>query len=345
MSDIYTYIKRRNEIGKPPNFADSKQVMPISLLPDTEADLQVDGQTFVHVKRNPNQRTLSNFPLLSESIVNTERVSTVNSGINHVEGGWPKDVDATDLNDKKKYIKKKLEKNADNHDKFTPAVKKMLDVVESIIAKNNQIDMFEEYYEDEEPEHNIENVNVKTLKIFKNSEDTGKRAVTSISWHPDGPFKLAASYSVMKFQGQNSGSKAYIWDINNPNVPSESLIPPSPIVKLAYNHKSVEQIAFGCYNGIVGLWDHRVDRSKPAMLSPIEMSHHEPVTDLRWLSSKGGNEFVSSSTDGQVIWWDFRDLSKHSDSLIVSEMAPVNGKYERVVGCTSLEYVADYGVS
>lgn len=319
--------------------------MPISLLPDPEADLQGESVGGSHVERNPNARTLSNFPMLSESIVNTERVSTVNSGVSHVEGGWPRDVDATDVNEKKKFIKKRLEKNADNHDKFTPAVRKMLDVIETIIAKNNQIDMYEEYFEDEEPEHNIENVNVKTLKIFKNSEDSGKRAVTSISWHPDGPFKLAASYSVMKFQGQSSNSKAYIWDINNPNVPAEGLVPPSPIVKLAYNHKSVEQIAFGCYNGLVGLWDHRVDRNKPALLSPIEISHHEPVTDIRWLSSKGGNEFVSSSTDGQVIWWDFRDLSKHSDSLVVSELAPVNGKYDRIVGCTSLEYVADYGVS
>ena len=61
--------------------------------------------------------------------------------------------------------------------------------------------MFEEYFEDEEPEHNIENINVKTLQLFKNLENTGpKRAVTSLSWHPDGKYKIAASYSNMKFE-------------------------------------------------------------------------------------------------------------------------------------------------
>ena len=96
--------------------------------------------------------------------MNTERISTQDRLIYHFEGGWPKEVDITDENEKKKFIKKKLEKNSsDNTDRFTPAVREMLEVVEKVLAQNNQIDMFEEYFEDEEPEHNVENVNVKTL--------------------------------------------------------------------------------------------------------------------------------------------------------------------------------------
>lgn len=55
--------------------------------------------------------------------------------------------------------------------------------------------MYEEYFDGEEPESNAENLNVKTLKLFKNIEEGEKRQVTSLSWHPDGPHKLAASYS------------------------------------------------------------------------------------------------------------------------------------------------------
>jgi len=81
-------------------------------------------------------------------------------------------------------------------------------------------------------------------------------------------------------------------------------------------------------------------------MSEIEISHHEPVFDLQWLSSKGGNEFVTCSTDGKVIWWDYRNLSQYSDCITVSE-APLNtessNKNSKMIGATSLEYVADYG--
>lgn len=46
----------------------------------------------------------------------------------------------------------------------------MIDVVEKVISQNNEIDMYEEYFEGEEPENNMENINVKTLKLFKNIE-------------------------------------------------------------------------------------------------------------------------------------------------------------------------------
>lgn len=47
-------------------------------------------------------------------MVNTSRILTNDHTIFHYEGGWPKDLDITDENDKKKYIKKKIEKNSEN---------------------------------------------------------------------------------------------------------------------------------------------------------------------------------------------------------------------------------------
>lgn len=34
---------------------------------------------------------------MSEHSVNTERVIAMHKGMKHVEGGWPKEVDATEL--------------------------------------------------------------------------------------------------------------------------------------------------------------------------------------------------------------------------------------------------------
>lgn len=343
MTDVYTYTKKRNELNRPTNLIETKSVMKIGCIPDPDADEELPKT--VHVLKNPNRVTLSNFPQLSENIVNTERVSTAEKSLFHYEGGWPKDVDITDKNEMKKLIKKKLEKTADNVDKFTPAIRKMCELTESLISKNNQIDLVEVYFQGEPINSSVNPVKVKTLKLFKMNRDEPKRTITSISWHPDGPHRLAASYSILRFQQQpsNLAMESYIWDVTNPNAPLESLRGPSPVVKLAYNHKNTDQLAFGCYNGQVGVWDVRNNKKPPSVLSEIETSHYEPVVDIFWLSSKGGNEFVTCSTDGRVIWWDMRNIAQPTDMLTITESQSAAGPQPRVVGATSIEYVADYG--
>ncbi len=94
---------------------------------------------------------------------------------------------------------------------------------------------------------------------------------------------------------------------------------------------------------MVGIWDARDNKKVPQILSEVENSHYEPVMDLIWLSSKSGSEFVTCSTDGQVLWWDCRDLSQPTDKLLIQETQPVKGVYDKVIGVTSFEYVPDYG--
>ena len=343
MTDLYTYTKKRNELNRPTNFIDTKGIMKIGCIPDPEADEPFSQSE--HVPRNPNRANLNNFPVLSENIVNTERISTMEKSLFHYEGGWSKDVDITDKNEMKKIIKKKLEKTAENVDKFTPATKKMVETVESIISKNNQIDMFEDYFDGEDDDFAMDSVKVKTLKLFKIPKGEPKRTVTNLSWHPDGPHKLAASYSVLRFQQQTNSlsNESYIWDVNNPNSPLETLRPPTPVVKLVYNHKNTDQLAFGGYNGVIGIWDLRANKKAPSIVSEIETSHYEPVIDLFWLSSKGGNELVSCSTDGRVIWWDYRNISQPTDILSITETQATGSNSSKFVGATAMEYVADYG--
>lgn len=101
---------------------------------------------------------------------------------------------------------------------------------------------------------------------------------------------------------------------------------------MAFNHKNTEQLGFGCYNGTVGIWDFRVDSRLPSVISEVETSHHEPVVDLIWMSSKGGNEFVSCSTDGKVFWWDSRNLSAPTDQLTVSEQSLALSSSASIIG-------------
>lgn len=128
--------------------------------------------------------------------------------------------------------------------------------------------------------------------------------------------------------------------MKNPNTPVAEIKPQSPIVALAYNHRNTDQIGFGCYNGRVGFWDPRSNKKHPIKMSDIDKSHHEPVVDFIWMSSKGGNEFVTCSTDGQVLWWNSQNLKEPVDRLQITEKDEPGAK---VIGATSLEYVSDHG--
>lgn len=159
-----------------------------------------------------------------------------------------------------------------------------------------------------------------------------------------------ATYS--KFQ-------SYIWDLNDPNVPDTTLNSPSPATAIAYNHKNTDQLAGGCYNGLVGkqffpsfltslvYWDLK-QKGGPVLQSksvaPIEQSHYDPVTDLVWLSSKTGSEFVTTSTDGKMLWWDLRKPDTPTESFVLSEGAIGADGKERYVGGTCIEYLPDAGV-
>ena len=76
----------------------------------------------------------------------------------------------------------------------------------------------------------------------------------------------------------------------------------------------------GSYNGMVSFFDLRKSSSNihsPAEESVIENSHHDPVYDVFWISSKTNSLCASVSTDGQMLFWDTRRLGEPTDRLQV----------------------------
>ena len=104
----------------------------------------------------------------------------------HDEGGWPKEVDATEAQDTAKW-RKKLEKDPT----FTAAVRQLCTGTSKCLEQNSTIDVFEHYFFQEEPDALVENLNLKTLALFKDVSDEA-RTISKIGWHPEGPTKIVA---------------------------------------------------------------------------------------------------------------------------------------------------------
>lgn len=79
--------------------------------------------------------------------------------------------------------------------------------------------MFEEYFENEISEHIVENLSTKTIMLFKDHSEICKRSVTELSWHPENSDRLAAAYSIMRFQQMpdKMETRAFVWNTHNPN--------------------------------------------------------------------------------------------------------------------------------
>ena len=82
----------------------------------------------------------------------------------HKEGGWPDNIDPTEPTERAKYYKKMTR---DPNLGYAQATKEMTLGATKCILQNNEIDLFEEYFLGEEPEHLSESLTTKTLMIFK----------------------------------------------------------------------------------------------------------------------------------------------------------------------------------
>lgn len=324
MEIVYVYTKKRAEFGRQCNFTDRSAELHVDILPDPSL-----AENFV--ERNPVDTGIQCVQEMSEHEINTERFETGSRGINHTEGGWPKDVNPQEVEQVTRY-RKKVEKD----EMYVNTIQSLGTIMEHCIKQNNAIDIYEEYFEDVHLDQVEESPSAKTINVFRDPNEI-KRTATHISWFPDGPRKLAVAYCNLEFQGSSADTSmdSYIWDVENPNKPELTLKPVSPLVCVEYNPKDSHVLLGGCYNGQIAYWDVRKG-SQPVEMSPIEHSHRDPAYKAMWIQSKTGTECFSASSDGQVLWWDIRKMGEPTEKLYLDPTKKQD--LTKAQGAMSLEY-------
>lgn len=328
MEIYYQYQKLRRDFGRHPSLADSSTETIIESHPE-------ESYFNEYVERSPCTTNIQIVPEMSTNVANTEQVVYKTTGMNHEEGGWPKEVDASEVEHTLRY-RKKVEKDAD----YIRTVMSAGATVEQMIRQNNSVDIYEEYFQGQVIDHSSEQPDAAALTYFKDPSKISRPA-SYMSWYPDGARKLVVAYSLLEFQsGLNMNLSSYIWDVTVPNSPEAELIPHSPLCCTVYNPKDPNIIGGGMYSGQLGYWDTRKGKT-PVEMSPIENSHRDPVYDMAWLQSKTGTECATISTDGSVHWWDTRRISEPVESLVLQEKG--NDGNNPVLGGVSMEYEAVAG--
>ena len=103
MEIVYVYTKKRSEFGRQCNFSDRPAELHVDIQPD-ETQLQN------YILKDPVDIAIQVSKDFSEHEANTNRFETESRSINHVEGGWPKDINPNEPDQTIRY-RKKIEKD------------------------------------------------------------------------------------------------------------------------------------------------------------------------------------------------------------------------------------------
>ncbi|XP_067145077.1 dynein intermediate chain 3, ciliary-like [Centruroides vittatus] len=327
MNINYIYTKKRRQFGRPCNFTDHGPDILVDIKPDVSL-----RDNFVQASRINREVQCSTVVACNQ--VNTEHYGTESRGMNHEEGGWPKDVDPTDEKQVTRF-RKKVEK--DEH--FQNVVLNLAGQLEHCVKQNNAINIYEEYFVgDEEEEKDIINDETRVVNVIRDNT-TPSRYVTCISWSPEEENKLVTTLSTLKFEESSKLPKeSYIWDINNLTQPVTNLCFSSSLICAEFNPKDFSYLLAGAFNGQIAFWDLRKNDSEPFQVTPPEYSHHDPVYKALWLHSRSGKECFSASTDGQVLWWDIRKLNEPTEVLILDPRKGIKPCRKSAYRARCLEY-------
>lgn len=197
----YIYYKQRREFGQQCNLGDKDEIV-VSISPDEEIVRQ-------YKPRDPVSRGTQFTKQMSCSEVNTERATYETHGINHTEGGWPKDICLSDPEQTTRY-RRKIEKD----ELFITQVMSLTKPMEHCIFQNNAINIYETFFENVEPAPLLEPCHSRTLNVYRDPCNP-KRPVTHLSWSPDAGTKLAVSHCDTTFQSGNNdiATDSFIWEI------------------------------------------------------------------------------------------------------------------------------------
>ena len=290
--------KKRSLTQGPVSFTDSEAVVMAEVAPNRA--LEADYVTRVRMSRE-----IQAGPDMGASMVNTRRQELVGRGMCHTEGGWPRDVNPSDAEQKNRF-RKKIEKDDD----FIYKTRLLVRETEKYVQQNNSINIFEDYFAEVDHATEVKPASVGSVAVFKDPLSRGSdrvRPINSVSWSPGGD-TVAMAVCDMEFLAYYERSidlRSLVYDVTNPLVPVMEITPASALVTLQHGQREPGLLAGGTLDGHLVLVDTRAGGC-PVLTAEVPDSVGDPVTSIQWLASKSGSEVVASVGDGRVVRWDTR---------------------------------------
>ncbi|EZA62230.1 Dynein intermediate chain 3, ciliary [Ooceraea biroi] len=257
----YAYIKPRSQFGKQCIFEKTDSIVEENILPSPK--LMQD-----YILRSRCHRDVQKSEQFSLHEMQTITTATKESGMLHLEGGWPREINVKDEEAVLRF-RRRVEKD----DNWAPRMRKLIDPMEHCILQNNTIDIYENYFDNMVSTSLILPRVVRIANVYADPQPI-VRPANHLSWSPGAQDRLAASYSFAEFETKPSGviPCSYIWDIENPNTPVICLESSLPLMITEFNPRDPSMLISGLTSGQVCNWDIRIG-NRPVQMSRRQFSH------------------------------------------------------------------------
>ncbi|BET01373.1 Hypothetical protein NTJ_14189 [Nesidiocoris tenuis] len=325
----YVYTKLRKEFARPFKLEGSAPRLFVNILPNPKLARR-------HIRKDPALSTQTFSPWSHREVL-TDKIPYGRRNQGHTEGGFPAEVNRADMDMVVRY-KKKLEKD----DMLLGLLPVLQARIERVLAQNSMTDIYTNYFEPPEfpdlaPE---ETPFVRTVNSYRDIWKI-RRPVVAISWEPSDYSRIAVAHAKLDFQitDHSKNTYSYIWSLMDPSKPELVLDAGYQISTIAYNPREKRMLVAGMTNGQMCYWDTRKG-SKPISFSGYYNSFRDVPSKVIWIASKTGNECMSASPDGQILWWDVRNWEFPFESMLMDLGKSESPSFAAAVGISSLEYQA-----
>ena len=325
--------KNKKKVGLPVSFENRNAVIESNINPVK------DREEVTTIPICPRHISTQRSMVYNTNTCNTEVVTYKEVGINHLEGGWPREIDVKEDEQVGRY-RRRMEKE----EKFVNDVHALSMLAETKVLQNNAIDIYNEYFDYEDGKTSERESVLESVSVFPDPArrtNVRTRPVSCVSWSPNNGQKIAVAYCSPEFLAcmDDIHKDGFIFDIHNPTKHLLKLHTTSSLTSLQYNPKEENLVACGSYDGHVGSWDLRVGGNKASTVS-VE-THRDPVYNIIWTTSKSNSELMTACGDGTVKFWDVRNMKVARDTFIIdTENKETNskGNIERALAASCLEY-------
>jgi hypothetical protein len=153
--------------------------------------------------KNPKTFSCTNIIEKGSHIICTEKTKTKSAQFKHIEGGWPESVkDPSENRDVLNWRRAEEKKES-----FPGKVKTLITQTEIKLRQNLRMDIYEEYFEENEETVAEDDFSAKVITVFKDIE-AFKRPVNKVVWTAeDTQTRFAISYKMHKDENISSTNK------------------------------------------------------------------------------------------------------------------------------------------
>ncbi|KAI5651879.1 dynein intermediate chain 3, ciliary [Phthorimaea operculella] len=332
MKSTFEYTKLRKTFGRQALF----QTVPAHLVDSIPEDKTLQK---MYILRNPVHRETQAALPQSEHDCNTKQKKMVESTMNHIEGGWPREVPW-----ESEELVQRHRRRVQHDDSYVQAIFKVAPAITHCLDQNNAIEMYESYFVNMPQQAPVEKHSIKTANVFRDRE---RRRVSSIIWTNEQNPKLVVShYATQVDSGATDDemfnyrtNNCFIWDIHRESSPLTVLQHTHACWRIGNSPTVPEIFVGGMENGVVNLFDIR-QGSSAVLESSVYNSHTLPITGLLYIHSRTLTEFYTGSPDGFCLWWDTRKLSEPTERIPMSvRLAPKeNPSLANAEGVSSIQF-------